>query len=147
VLKLPLPLTLTCTIQTSPCSLGLSATSQQYFSLTTNQPPATSQQYFSLRTNQHQPSATSQPNRLHGQYHDTAAMDVVKHKPMTPALFTNHQLTTDRPSSRALFRQYHDRIEPAVSKIYIVAGWIPFSKQKMEGVANPLILFTSPLIT
>jgi hypothetical protein len=47
-----------------PCSLGLSATSQQYFSLTTNQPPAISQQYFSLRTNQHQPSATSQPNRL-----------------------------------------------------------------------------------
>jgi hypothetical protein len=47
-----------------PCSLGLSATSQQYFSLTTNQPPATSQQYSSLRTNQHQPSATSQPNRL-----------------------------------------------------------------------------------
>jgi hypothetical protein len=29
-----------------------------------NQPPATSQQYSSLRTNQHQPSATSQPNRL-----------------------------------------------------------------------------------
>jgi hypothetical protein len=26
--------------------------------------PATSQQYSSLRTNQHQPSATSQPNRL-----------------------------------------------------------------------------------
>jgi hypothetical protein len=26
--------------------------------------PATSQQYFSLRTNQHQPSATSQTNRL-----------------------------------------------------------------------------------
>jgi hypothetical protein len=48
----------------SPCSLGLSATSQQYFSLTTNQPPAISQQYYSLRTNQHQPSATSQPNRL-----------------------------------------------------------------------------------
>jgi ATP adenylyltransferase/5',5'''-P-1,P-4-tetraphosphate phosphorylase II len=47
----------------APCSLGLSATSQQYFSLTTNQPPATSQQYSSLRTNQHQPSATSQPNR------------------------------------------------------------------------------------
>jgi hypothetical protein len=48
----------------TPCSLGLSATSQQYFSLRTNQPPATSQQYFSLRTNQHQPSATSQTNRL-----------------------------------------------------------------------------------
>jgi hypothetical protein len=41
----------------TPCSFGLSATSQQYFSLRTNQPPATSQQYFSLRTNQHQPSA------------------------------------------------------------------------------------------
>jgi hypothetical protein len=41
------------------CSLGLSATSQQCFSLRRNQPPATSQQYFSLRTNQHQPSATS----------------------------------------------------------------------------------------
>jgi hypothetical protein len=39
------------------CSLGLSATSQQYFSLTTNHSPATSQQYFSLRTNQHQPPA------------------------------------------------------------------------------------------
>jgi hypothetical protein len=48
----------------TPCSIGLSATSQQYFSLTTNQPPATSQQYFSLRINQHQLSATSQTNRL-----------------------------------------------------------------------------------
>jgi hypothetical protein len=46
------------------CSLGLSATSQQYFSLRTNQPPVTSQQYFSLRINQHQPSAASQTNRL-----------------------------------------------------------------------------------
>jgi hypothetical protein len=46
------------------CSLGLSATSQQYFSLRTNQPPAISQQYSSLRKKQHQPSATSQPNRL-----------------------------------------------------------------------------------
>jgi hypothetical protein len=45
------------------CSLGLSATSQQYLSLRTNQPLATSQQYSFLRTNQHQPSATSQPNR------------------------------------------------------------------------------------
>jgi hypothetical protein len=48
----------------TPCSFGLSATSQQYFSLRTNQAPATSQQYFSLRTNQHQPSAISQTNRL-----------------------------------------------------------------------------------
>jgi hypothetical protein len=37
----------------APCSFGLSATSQPYFSLRTNQSPATSQQYFSLRTNQH----------------------------------------------------------------------------------------------
>jgi hypothetical protein len=37
--------------------------------LRTNQPPATSQQYFSLRTNQHQPSATSQPNRLNQDDH------------------------------------------------------------------------------
>jgi hypothetical protein len=35
-----------------PCSFGLSATSQQYFSLRTNQPRTTSQQYSSLRTNQ-----------------------------------------------------------------------------------------------
>jgi hypothetical protein len=46
-------------------SLGLSATSQHYFSLTTNQPLATSHQYSSLRRDQHQPSATSQPNRLY----------------------------------------------------------------------------------
>jgi hypothetical protein len=48
----------------TPCSFGLSVISKQYFSLRTNQPPATSQQYFSLTTNQHQPSATSQTNRL-----------------------------------------------------------------------------------
>jgi hypothetical protein len=41
-----------------PCSLGLSATSQQYFSLTTKQPAATSQQYSSLKTN-HQPPAAA----------------------------------------------------------------------------------------
>jgi hypothetical protein len=40
--------------------------SQQYFSLTTNQPPATSQQYSSLEqtSTSHQPSPTSQSNRL-----------------------------------------------------------------------------------
>jgi hypothetical protein len=48
----------------SPCSLGFSATGQQYFSLGTNQPLVTRQQYFSLRTNQHQPSTTSQTNKL-----------------------------------------------------------------------------------
>jgi hypothetical protein len=48
----------------SLCSLGLSATSQQCFSLRPNQPLATSQQYFSLKTNQHHPSATSRTNRL-----------------------------------------------------------------------------------
>jgi hypothetical protein len=46
--------------QRAACSFGLSPTSQQYFSLKTNQPPAISQQYFSLRTNQHQPSAKNQ---------------------------------------------------------------------------------------
>jgi hypothetical protein len=51
-------------LEHSLCSFGLSATSQQYFSLRTNQLSATSQQYFSLRANQHQQSATSQPNRL-----------------------------------------------------------------------------------
>jgi hypothetical protein len=55
------------TTPSAPCSFGLSATSQQYFSLTTNQPSTTNQQYFSLRTNQHKPSATSQTNmRIHG---------------------------------------------------------------------------------
>jgi hypothetical protein len=34
------------------------------FSLRTNQPPVISQQYFPLTTNQHQPSATSQTNKL-----------------------------------------------------------------------------------
>jgi hypothetical protein len=41
-------------------------TSQQYFSLRTNQQPATSQQYFSLRTNQHEASAASRTNTLPG---------------------------------------------------------------------------------
>jgi hypothetical protein len=45
-------------------SLFVRLMSHQYFSLRTNQPPATSQQYFSLTANQHQPSATSQTNRL-----------------------------------------------------------------------------------
>jgi hypothetical protein len=51
-------------VDSTACSFGLSATSQQYFSLRTNQPQTNSQQYFSLTTNQHQPSATSQTNRL-----------------------------------------------------------------------------------
>jgi hypothetical protein len=52
----------------SPCSLGLSVTSQQYFYLRTNQPSSTSQQYSSLRTNQHQPSSTSRTNRSYAKY-------------------------------------------------------------------------------
>jgi hypothetical protein len=43
-----------------PCSLGLSATSQQYFSLTTNQPPATSQQYL-FSQNKSAPAISHQP--------------------------------------------------------------------------------------
>jgi hypothetical protein len=54
-----------CYPKTEACSFGLSATSQYYFSLRTNQPPATSQYYFSLTANQHQPSDTSQTNRLY----------------------------------------------------------------------------------
>jgi hypothetical protein len=44
------------------CSLGFMAYQPPVSS--TFLSPATSQQYFSLRTNQHQPSATSQTNRL-----------------------------------------------------------------------------------
>jgi hypothetical protein len=50
-----------------PASLASEVPSRRHTSapsLRTNQPTATSEQYFSLRTNQHQPSATSQPNRL-----------------------------------------------------------------------------------
>jgi hypothetical protein len=43
-----------------PCSLGLSATSQQYFSITTNQPPATSQQYL-FSQNKSAPAISHQP--------------------------------------------------------------------------------------
>jgi hypothetical protein len=43
----------------TPCSLGLSATSQQYFFLRINQPPATSQKYFisEQTSTSHQPPA------------------------------------------------------------------------------------------
>jgi hypothetical protein len=51
----------------SPCSIVLSATSQQYFSLRTNQSPTTSQQYFSPEqtstSTSHQPH---QPNEQAG---------------------------------------------------------------------------------
>jgi hypothetical protein len=40
---------------------GLSATRQQYFSLTTNQPPATSQQYSSLSQKKPAPAISHQP--------------------------------------------------------------------------------------
>jgi hypothetical protein len=56
----------------SPCSLGLSVTSQQYFYLRTNQPSSTSQQYSSLRTNQHQPSSTSRTNRSYAKPSSTS---------------------------------------------------------------------------
>jgi hypothetical protein len=46
------------------CSLGLSATSQQYFSLRTNQPPVTSQQYFSQ--NKSAPAISHPPNEQAG---------------------------------------------------------------------------------
>jgi hypothetical protein len=40
----------------SPCSLGLSATSQQYSSLRTNQPPATSQNQPAVLFSQNKPA-------------------------------------------------------------------------------------------
>jgi hypothetical protein len=48
----------------APCSLGLLATSQQYFSLTTNQPPTTSNQQPASSTLLSEQTSTSQPNRL-----------------------------------------------------------------------------------
>jgi hypothetical protein len=40
----------------TPCSFGLSATSQQYISLTTNQPPATSTLLSEQTSTSHQPT-------------------------------------------------------------------------------------------
>jgi hypothetical protein len=42
--------------QARPCSLGLSATSQQYFSLRTNQPPATSRNQPAVLFSQNKPA-------------------------------------------------------------------------------------------
>jgi hypothetical protein len=42
--------------KTSACSLGLSATSQQYFSLRTNQPPATSRNQPAVLFSQNKPA-------------------------------------------------------------------------------------------
>jgi hypothetical protein len=65
-LQLVVPATSSPAVHRSlPYSLSVSATSQHYFILTTNQPLAISQYYFSLRTKQHQASATSQTNRPH----------------------------------------------------------------------------------
>jgi hypothetical protein len=41
----------------TPCSLGLSATSQQYFSLRTNQPPATSHNQPAVLFSQNKPAS------------------------------------------------------------------------------------------
>jgi hypothetical protein len=49
----------------APRSFGLSATSQQYFSLRTNQPLATSQQYF-FSQNKSAPAISQQPNEQAG---------------------------------------------------------------------------------
>jgi hypothetical protein len=46
--------------QQTTYSFGLSATSQQYFSFRTNQPPTISQQYFSH--NKSAPAISHQPN-------------------------------------------------------------------------------------
>jgi hypothetical protein len=66
-------------MQLAPYSFGLSATSQQYFSLRTNQSPAVSQQCCSIRINQHQPSATSQTIRL---LVSTLRLPCIQHRPL-----------------------------------------------------------------
>jgi hypothetical protein len=43
-------------LQFAACSLGLSATSQQYFSLRTNQPPATSRNQPAVLFSQNKPA-------------------------------------------------------------------------------------------
>jgi hypothetical protein len=43
-------------LQQAACSLGLSATSQQYFSLRTNQPPATSRNQPAVLFSQNKPA-------------------------------------------------------------------------------------------
>jgi hypothetical protein len=77
------------------CSLGLSATSQQYFSLRTIKPPATNQQYFSLRTisTSHQPNEQAEPRIVW----DTVALFVllISHQPAV--LFSyNKPATSDQ---------------------------------------------------
>jgi hypothetical protein len=48
----------------APRSLGLSATSQQYFSLTTNQQPASSTLFSEQTSTFSEQTSTSRPNRL-----------------------------------------------------------------------------------
>jgi hypothetical protein len=59
-----------------PVSLAYQLPVSSTFLSEQNQPPATSQQYFSLVTNQHQPSATGQPNRLFGEAMGMATVEV-----------------------------------------------------------------------
>jgi hypothetical protein len=63
-LSLPMERSIPLLAWTFTCSFGLSATSQQYFSLRTNQPPAINQQYFFLS----EQISTSQTNRLFDWY-------------------------------------------------------------------------------
>jgi hypothetical protein len=92
--------------------LGLSATSQQYFCLRTNQPSATSQQYFSLRINQHQPSATSQTNRLQDQARP-ARRQRSGDTPTPPVLISSDEPPADVAAS-PLHRRQHHAASPAV---------------------------------
>jgi hypothetical protein len=80
-----------CSGLRTACSFGLSATSQQYFSFRTNQPPAISQQYFSLRRNQHPPSATSQTNGPEGPTQLQAVRGDVKRPWQARARLSDHR--------------------------------------------------------
>jgi hypothetical protein len=69
------------------CSIGLSATSQQYFSLRTNQPPATSQQYS------HQPAVLFSQNKPTTSNQPAVLFCAVLFSQNKPAPATSHQPT------------------------------------------------------
>jgi hypothetical protein len=69
-----------CFNNLSPCSLGLSATSQQYFSLRTNQPSATSQNQPAVFFSQNKPAPA------------------ISHQPTEQAVFSSSYNTIIRSS-------------------------------------------------
>jgi hypothetical protein len=64
----------------SPCSFGLSATSRQYFSLRTNQPPETSQQYLKLVLEANHVDISTEPLTV-GPYQHSQMAKSAAHRP------------------------------------------------------------------